>query len=478
MRRALLISFEPAHFVELRRVAKLLKDSGVWEPVLYFAKSYADTPAKIETCKAEGWEVRVEATPMETPESGDSAPAPRSWRYQVQAALRPLPEPVKEPLRRLRRQLRRYPVYKSILRAAAERARSVLREERVSLLVLPEDNLEHLTPVFVLEASRLGIASAIVPFTVANALEPAQAYIGNPSYTLGPVGSLIMRAYPQWVVVHQAARLVRIPIVEALAMQHMGYAPPQPWILNSGHASAIAVESEAMLAHYRTCKLPEAQLVLTGALYDDELAAAARAAPALRGELGLDARPILLCALPPDDGIPFRRPGQCEFATHDELARAWVTALCAQREFQVLVSLHPRTSRESMSYLEGLGARIPPTNVARLIPLCDVYVASGSATVRMAIACGKPVINYDVYRYRYTDYDGVPGVVPVDSRPAFEDAIRMLTSDPAALAAATARQRSIMERWGRLDGKAGERMLSLFDRLVTERSASGALGAR
>ncbi len=34
-----------------------------------------------------------------------------------------------------------------------------------------------------------------------------------------------------------------------------------------------------------------------------------------------------------------------------------------------------------------------------LVPLCSLYVASVSATIRWAIACGKPVVNYDVYRF-------------------------------------------------------------------------------
>jgi len=468
MRRALLISFEPAHFVELRRVAKLLHASGVWEPVVYFAKSFSDTPAKIQICRAEGWAVRVEEAPMESLPEG-SGPPPKSWRAHVQAALRPLPEPAKEPLRRFRRQLRRYPVYKAILRAAAARAANVLREERASLLVLPEDNLEHLTPVFVREAARLGVATAIVPFTVANALEPAQSYYGNPSYTLGTASSFFMRLYPQWVIAHRGARLVRLPILEALAMERMGYGPPQPWILNSGYADAIAVESDAMLAHYRACNLPESQLAPTGALYDDVLAEAMREAPKLRQELGLDARPIFLCALPPDQ-FKMALPGPCEFSTHVDLAREWISTLCAHPEVQVVVSLHPRTSAAEMAFLEGLGARIAPVDIARLIPLSDIFVASVSATIRMAIACGKPVINYDVYRYRYTDYSGVPSVLTMETLDEFRAAVARLAKDPAARAAATAQQRAIMETWARLDGRAGERMLALFDRLVSARA--------
>lgn len=466
MRRALLISFEPAHFTELRRVARLLQASGRWDPVIYFAKSHADTPGKVEICRSQGWGVRVEPTALETPEA--ESQATQSRRSYVQSVLRPLPEPLKQPLRRARRFFNRYPTYKSILRAAAVRARAVLAEERTRLVVLPEDNLEHLTSVFVREASALGAPTVIVPFTVANALEPAEAYFGNPAYTLSGIsGAMFARMYPQWVVRHRGQRLVRIPVMEALALQRMGYAPPQPWILNSGYAAAIAVESEAMMAHYRACALPEGQLVLTGALYDDELHAAGRRAADVRRSLGLDSRPMVLCALAPDDGIPFRRPGQCEFPDHVSLVRGWINALCSRKEFQTVVSLHPRTAREPLAFIETMGAKIAPMSVAEAIPACDLYVASGSATIRMAIACGKPVVNYDVYRYRYTDYVGVPGVIHLDSLPAFEAALEKLAREPVAFEALASAQQGVMAKWGVLDGHSGERMLALFERLTT-----------
>ena len=449
-RRALLISYEPSHFVELSRVARLLAASGTWEPVLYFAKRHADTPSRIATCRAEGWTVYGEAAG----EGGDTAaPKPSLLRF------------VPAPIKRLGDGPWRYRAYRNVLRAAFAHATTVLAETQAALVVLPEDNLEHLTSVMVKAAAARGVPTVIVPFTVANHLEPAEAYLGNPAYVLGAFGRALFAAYPQWVIQHRGSWLVRMTVPEALSIQHMGFAPPQPWILNSGYADAIAVESEAMLAHYRACKLPADQLVVTGALYDDILAAAARDVDRTKRELGLDERPVVLCALPPDQ-IATRPPGVVEFATHAELARAWIETLCARRDMQVVVNLHPRTPAEGMQFLESLGARIARVDVARLIPTCDVYVASASATIRMAIACGKPVINYDVYRYGYTDYDGVPSVYTMTALDAFRAAVTQL-ADPAARAAATAQQRAVMRRWGNLDGHAGERMLALFDRLAT-----------
>ena len=120
---------------------------------------------------------------------------------------------------------------------------------------------------------------------------------------------------------------------------------------------------------------------------------------------------------------------------------------------------------EDIQYIEQWGVKIARDNTAALIPLCDVYVASISATIQWAIACGKPVLNYDVYRYHYNDYLGVDGVIAVEDREQFLAALRQLTGDPAYYREIAARQAGFAERWGKLDGRAGERLLQLFERL-------------
>jgi len=459
VKRALLVSYLSTHFIELQRVARILAASGKWEPVFHFARPYPESGANAAAAKADGWSWTSTTALPEASAASAASLAPSS-HSTIRSTFRALPAPVK----RLARWTWFYPRGRRRYRLLVEAASKVLRGH--SLLVLAEDNVDYRTSVFVRAGHDAGIPSVIVPFTVANALEPAEAYFDNEPRQLTGIDEAFARRHPQWVFEHRGRKLLRLPAAEALATEHLGLAPPLPWILHSGRADAIAVESDAMLEHYRACGIPEKQLVVTGALYDDALAAALRNAPALRSELGLDEHPVILCALPPDQ-IPGRED-RVEFPTYEALARHWITTLTATGH-QVVVSLHPRTPRESMRFLQELGARIPSVDVAQLLPLCDLFVASVSATIRMAIACGKPVVNYDVYRYRYTDYVSIPGVTTMEDRAGFESTIRRLTSDPAVLAAAAAPS-STSSRWGRLDGRAAARMLALFDRL-TEKSA-------
>ena len=460
MRRALLVSYLSTHFMELQRVAAAMKKSGRWEPVFHFARAYPEAATNAKACDAAGW-AWTSAVPLAGPAAGASGPG---WRARVLDAMRGLPSPAKQVLRWSWRYAKRRRSY----RALAKSWRPFLGG--TSLVVLAEDNLDYMVPVLIREAHEGGVPTVIVPFTIANALEPAEAYLGNEARTVGFFDGPFAKRYPQWVYEHRGHRLLRLPAAEALATEHLGLAPPKPWILNSGNADAIAVESPAMLAHYRACGLPESQLVLTGALYNDVLAEAGREAPALRRSLGLDDRPVILVALPPDQ-VESRTRQQCDFTTHDALARYWIATLAASKDFQVVVSLHPRIPRESMAFIESSGAKIADVDIARLVPVAALFVASVSATIRLAIACGVPVINYDVYRYRYTDYAGMPGVRALEDRAAFEAEVQRLTTDPSALEVLGAAQRSVMGEWALLDGGAEARMLALFDRLASARGA-------
>jgi hypothetical protein len=110
-------------------------------------------------------------------------------------------------------------------------------------------------------------------------------------------------------------------------------------------------------------------------------------------------------------------------------------------------------------------------NTAELMPLCDIYVASVSSTIRWAIACGRPVVNYDVYRYRYTDFTKVEGVLACEEQQEFLALLARLVSDRAFAEEVCRKQAAVAERWGRLDGRSGQRMVELVRRLLPAEQA-------
>lgn len=460
MKKALLVVFLDTHFTELRRVAQCQYDSGRYAPEFIFARSYPAQTRDMLVCTSLGFAcydsrgLPCAARPEQTTPAGGSSPAVslprRIWRRLYPRLVNSLPWAWSE-YRRLRKMVIRF-----------------IHKHQIDLLVLAEENVGYATPVWVQAAHTASVPVVVVPYTVADASEPAGAVINRPEHQWRRWPNwLAGRFYPRWVHEHQGCRLLRLPGGRVLALEWLKAAPPQPWIMNSGAADAIAVESEHMRQHYLRLGLPANKLVETGALYDDVLAEMLQAADerrtALYADLGLPPdRPMLLCALPPNP-YPDQLGG---FASYEELLRFWVAALAAQPGWNLVLRLHPRLPRTKFDFLEEVGGRITDADTAHLVPLCDLYVASVSATIRWAIACGKPVINYDVYRFGYRDYENLPGVFTVSEQDAFVDIIQKLAGDPVALAQAAAAQAGVSAQWGRLDGQAGVRLLALLDALT------------
>jgi hypothetical protein len=86
------------------------------------------------------------------------------------------------------------------------------------------------------------------------------------------------------------------------------------------------------------------------------------------------------------------------------------------------------------------------------------------------------VINYDVYRYRYTDFVGIEGVLTFEEQDEFISILRRITSDATYAMEIRRKQAAIAPLWGRLDDKSGQRMVELVRRLLPARHAKRAIG--
>lgn len=63
----------------------------------------------------------------------------------------------------------------------------------------------------------------------------------------------------------------------------------------------------------------------------------------------------------------------------------------------VTLSLHPSCSAGTAELLRSEGFDITSEYLIDLFPHHDVFVTYFSSTIRWALACGKPVLNYNAY---------------------------------------------------------------------------------
>ncbi len=354
-----------------------------------------------------------------------------------------------------------------------EETYKLIHSQKPALIVLPEANLFY-NSQFIIRASKLNSTPVvIVPFTIVNTLEWAEAFFEIPLYQVkNGWNRLVARAFPQWVLEHKGRRLI-LPPLHVLGCEYFDMVPSMPWLINSGDSDAIAAESHFMFDYYVRAGIQKEKVRFTGSLSDDKLFALLKERDFYLTELGqrfdIPIRgKVILIGLPPDQFGAGKRQG-CEFEIYEDLIgfMVGVVASLSSNKVTVLINLHPRIKHEDVVWLSALGATIIDEPIERLVPLADIYVAVASATIRLGISCGIPVVNYDAYQYDYDDYKGLAGVCEVKSRHDYETVVDGLIHDQQFYSKIHAAQKATASNSCLVDGKAGERLLNLFDCLTS-----------
>ena len=390
------------------------------------------------------------------------ASALRRVRSVAQTSLR---EMLLEPLRKMRVGQLFEQVSRLLL--ASMGVDRFLKATEPDLIIIPEDNVETLSTIFVAKGRRMNIPSMVIPFTIPNPLEPARYYYDNPLYqACGPIARRLVDKHPKWRFHHEGRDLLRQPAIKAFCQEFLGLSSPAPWILNRGSAVSIALDSDAQRDLYVKLGFPVEQLKvigdLNGAMFHRVRSDKRRFVEEICSKHGWQSdRPLILCGFPPDQ-YQGTDTSRFEFPDYNALVEAWMESFrMLSARANILVRPHPRIPLERLLGFEGPNVKISLQPTAELIPLCDLYVASISATIRWAIGCGIPVINYDTFRYRYGDYESAAGVIGVEDLGEFRSLMTRFVNDEKFAADLKERQRSVMHYWGQLDDKAGRRLSAL-----------------
>lgn len=348
---------------------------------------------------------------------------------------------------------------------------SLLRSREVDVIILPEDVVGPVTPLYVKAGHELGIPTLILPYTVANQEEAFQGLRSQPSYQLAHPGNRLMTLLSsKWRMSRDGVSLVRMPAPYILGHSLTRTTPPDPWLMNSGFANCIAVENEAMKAYYLKAGIKAAKLRVVGAVYDDQLAnyraANEKELPRVLRELNLTTdKPLLLIG-----GCPNQLASivpACDFADMESIARFVMKSIQPLQDvYQVVVRPHPNYP-EFGPLCESFGAKSTMIDTARLVALSSLYIAFASATLRWAIACCVPCINYDVFHYDYKEFAAVRGVFNVSEQEAFRNAIQALRPGSVAYEEARLALEANEGYWGLLDGKSADRISELIKELST-----------
>lgn len=284
----------------------------------------------------------------------------------------------------------------------------------------------------------------------------------------GPYAEEIRRTAPQWIKRGRFAGAVMYAPEYIVARERLGISLRDAWVIHGGFSDRVCVESRQMLRHYLDEELPADRLEMTGAVYCDVMFEALAREPAARAALHTGRK-----IAPPQTSILVswptsyhaQRGALCEFATFAELSQTVLGFLASLDNVRLTVSLHPAMPEECRRIVRECPVTVSQTSLIELIPQHDLYISEFSSTIRWAIAAGKPVINYDFYRFDLTDFDAAPGVVKVNSFAEFQEVVRGQAGDERRYTHAAQLQNSVAADWGTIDGRAVDNILTMLVRL-------------
>ncbi|MGE0456271.1 MAG: hypothetical protein AB7O37_20880 [Vicinamibacteria bacterium] len=370
----------------------------------------------------------------------------------------------------------RYRSFLALHRTRLEAARRLVHRTAPKLLIVAEDGVAG-NPWLIKAAQDADVPVLVTPYGYGsrrdfdNAL--AQKYrAGDLILATGADGAKVLARYAQWVKATDFGPALLFPSDYVLARERLGLTLRDPWTVHGGPAERIAVESAMMRRHYLREGIPEGKLTVTGTVYCDVAYDALGAQPRYRRAFD-DASKVelgqtrILVALPPS--YHGERQAETEFGSYRELCEQTLGFLSALPGARLTVSIHPATLPEDRAAIERSGATISDAYVIELIARHDVFVTCFSSTIRWAIACRKPVANYDMYRFRLEDYAGVPGVLTVETQDDFRAVMRTLAGDEDHYRVVAGQLAQVSQDWGVIDGRNFDRIHALVKQL-TERA--------
>ena len=342
------------------------------------------------------------------------------------------------------------------------KADKIIEMLNVNTVILPEENVGRESGVWTSAIKYKGGISIIVSSAYPVPHKTAALNAKNPKNKIRISSEkLFAKWFPAWIRTFEGQHLSRLSIPRAVALELNAISSKNPWVVNSSIQHYIAVDSLFMRDQMIGYNVPKDQIKVIGSPVNDIIHDVLFDFTIKREELyrdfNLDANKYLLVCSLPKNYFKFRPVNG--FNDYEDLLKFWIGTIRKLSNFNAVFSPHPLIDKNVIKLLERNEAIISYGWIAELIPLCDLFVASLSTTMKWARACGKPVLNFDCYcwnkfesRHIYTVYE----------QKDFEDILERLNqSEYFAKISETAKQNT--DYWGTLDGNTMKRFCALFD---------------
>jgi hypothetical protein len=348
------------------------------------------------------------------------------------------------------------------LRKLRSNFEALLHDNKVDGLILPAQNRFH-SPYFADLAKSNNIPVIIAPDWFAGRYELVESLQGSKFHNLA-IPSFILRFMmdKQFIILNPfnpKKRLIPFRISDIILRRYFGIPPDDPWVLHSGYSDVILCESEWAKDFAISLGISSDKLIVTGSIAHDEMFSRAE-------DEGKSNSAYVVIAIPPDM-FPSNKHKDLEFSHFTEMLDFLVDSVKGLPNFEIVASLHPSLEHELATFLSKKGIRIAGNGIHLELANATFFIASISATIQWAMAINIPVINYDLYKFNYPDYVGVPGVVKCENKADFRQNLDILSQTAIEN---VPQKFSGRPYYGEVDGHAIDRILTLMNSLFQKRA--------
>jgi hypothetical protein len=348
----------------------------------------------------------------------------------------------------------------------------ILKKEKPDFIILGGDMPGYDSSLYIREAKKIGIESFIIPSTMSNGQEQAEVYSGDKQYHIRKQDIHFLKIFfKKWIKDYKGINLLRVPLARLFAFKSIGINYKEPWVFNSSNAKKIFIESISMYEYYRKAGLKNNNLVITGSPSNDIMTQIFNnnnnLATNLHNKYNIEkSKKKILFALPPDFYYVNGGRPQSIFNNYKECIDYFLDFIEQKNQVKWYMTLHPSMNRSDYKAFEDIGVTILSDPAYMLLPLVDIFIASVSSTIRWAIACGVPTINFDFYLYKYDDFMNQDGVLYADNKNSFNDIMNKLISDAEYYTCIRKKQSISSLKWGKLDDMCCVR---IYDEITTSK---------
>ncbi len=349
---------------------------------------------------------------------------------------------------------------------------SILHKSEISLIIMISDLVQYDTGLIIKSARKNRIKVLILPLFGVNHKEAAEHLLNDKSiYLSNSIFNFLLKSkiMSKWLIEYKGRKMIRQSFYKIFIKELLSLAPSNPWVINSGGADVMAVEGTAIKKYFlESHDFIGTNIIVTGSInhdiiFDTQMNRSTKI-ELFHNEYKLDPlKKIAIIAIPPD--MMNSRSSYSDFDNFDELIMFWLDSLSLLSNYNIILSLHPSVEKEKKEFYIEKGFSVLNLPLIYYISYADIFIASISATIQWAIACGIPTINYDIYNFEYDDYVKCNGVVYVNNKESFKEWLsKFNTSEIVRYYSLVQKKQSI--EWGLIDGNSSTRLLNLVNSLI------------